>query len=459
MKIKILPIFFLFCFYSIGNAFGQPADKAKIERELLEQARRNIEQVRKGDASLVLMDAQGKKLKNIRVEVDQITQDFLFGNLSEEIFNPSLTAEEAARFRDRFTELFNFTELTVKWTPYERIQGKPEWAKLQQKLDWCRQNGITPKGHTLGWTNMSGTPAWLLKLPRPMADDLYKARIYNLVGGFSNQITMWDVVNEPVTTIPWERALRDTVFGESLIDEGTRYRMDGITLDEIIPWVEQSCRWAYEANPAGDFMLNEFNIVSKPEIREKFYQLVKELQKRNVPLNGIGIQAHEPREMWFSPLEVIAAFDKFRELGLPIHITELIPQSSGKNITGGWREGVWTEEAQAEFAEQFYTLSFGHPSVVSIHWWGLSDRMIWLEGGGLLDRDFNPKPVYNRLMKLIKEDWMTRNTVLKTDKNGEVSFRGFYGKYRVNVYKPDGSVQELQIHLSMGGQGKWIFNI
>jgi len=288
---------------------------------------------------------------------------------------------------------------------------------------------------------------------------LYKARIQNLVGGFKNEIKMWDVVNEPVTTIPWDKALNDTVSNGGQIDEGFRYNVKGITLDETIPWIENSYRWANEADPAGDFIINEFYVIAKPEIREKYFQLIKELQKRNVPVRGIGIQAHEPREMWFSPQEIVSTFNELDELKLPLHITEFIPQSSGKNITGGWREGIWTEEAQAEFAEQFYTLAFGHPSMVSIHWWGLSDKMIWLKGGGLLDRDMNPKPVYSRLLKLIKEDWMTKNMTLRTTAKGGVNFKGFFGEYEIIVTKEDGSKQTISVHLSNDGPNKWAFKI
>jgi len=431
---------------------GQSAEKKKIEQELLTKARKNIEKYRKSDGVLLITDSLGKRLPNLDVEINQVTQDFLFGNLSEEIFR--LEPQDAARFQEKFTGLFNFTELTVKWNPYEHEQGKTQWQKLQQKLDWCRQNQITPKGHTLGWTNMDGTPPWLLKLPHAQATDLYRARIQNLVGGFRDQIRMWDVVNEPVTTIPWEKALEDSEFGEAKIDEGTRYNVKGITLEQTLPWVENSFRWAFEADPQGDYILNEFFVIAKPDVREKFYQLIKELQNRNAPITGIGIQAHEPRDRWFSPEEVVATFDRFSELGLPLHITEFTPQSSGKPITGGWREGTWTEAAQADFAEQFYTLAFGYPSMVSIHWWGLSDRMIWLKGGGLLDRDFNPKPVYTRLEKLIRHDWMTKNRQLKSDKNGQVAFRGFFGKYRIQVTKPDGTTQEFEMHLAENQDNK-----
>ncbi len=277
------------------------------------------------------------------------------------------------------------------------------------------------------------------------------------MGGFKDQITMWDVVNEPVTTVPWERALKDAQNVTGEINEGTRYNVKGITLEETLPWVENSYRWAHQADSTGDFIINEFFVIARPEVREKYYQLIKELRKRNVPVTGIGIQAHEPQDRWFSPVEVLETFNRLNEFGLPLHITEFIPQSSGKPITGGWREGTWTEEAQADFAEQFYTLAFSHPAMVSIHWWGLSDRMIWLKGGGLLDRDFNPKPVYTRLEKLIKHDWMTKNVRLTTGKKGEVAFRGFYGTYRVQVTKPDGTTQDFEAHLTEKSPNQFTF--
>jgi endo-1,4-beta-xylanase len=435
----------------------QQQERNKIEKVYMQQAKHDIEKYRKGDASLVITDEAGEPLKNVQVQINQVSQDFLFGNLCEEVFRPGIKPEDATKFKEKFKALFNFTELTVKWAPYEPEQGKPEWQKLQEKLDWCKANDITPKGHTLGWTHEAGTPRWLLKLPSGQATELYKARIHNLVGGFKSQVRMWDVVNEPVTTIPWEKALLDTNIGAGQIDAGTRYNVTNITLKETVPWIENSYKWANEADPNGDFILNEFYVIGKPEIREKLYRLIKELQKRNVPVKGVGIQAHEPRDMWFSPVEVVKTFDKFKELGLPLHITEFTPQSSGKAITGGWRNGTWTDEAQAEFAEQFYTLAFAHPSMVSIHWWGLSDRFIWLPGGGLLDKDFNPKPVYNRLMKLIKGDWMTKNLNVATNKIGEATFRGFYGKYEIVVKKADGSVKTFNVHLKEKQSNNWIF--
>lgn len=455
---NILIPFYLFAV--LGQLTGQPADKnqqpdkTKIEQEYLAKASQNIEQYRKGDASILFVDAKGKPLKNIKVEINQLSQDFLFGNIAWEL--TGIVDGEPYKldlFKERFKTLFNFAILPFYWSYYEPNPGNPQWQRNEAAIKWCLENGITLKGHPLSWTNPAGTPDWLYKVPPDVATDLLKARIYENVIGYTGRINIWDVVNEAANMVSWEAALLDTAN-----DEGPRYYIEGTTIDEQAGWVEDAFKWANHANPDGIYILNEFYTLASNEVRDRFYQLVKELLERNTPIRGIGIQAHEPREEWFSPIEMYATFDMYKEFNLPIHITEFMPQSGGKAITG-WREGTWTEETQAEFAEQFYTLAFGYPSVVSINWWGLSDRNIWLPGGGLIDEEYNPKPVYNRLMKLVKEDWMTKNLTLTSDKKGFVKFRGFYGKYQVKISLPDGSFQVFDLHLKEKAENQWEFKL
>ena len=426
--------------------------KSSIEQDYLEKARHNIEQYRKSGATLVFVDDQGRPLENISVEINQVTQDFLFGALLFEIAGHARAQNyKEDEFKKRFKDLFNLGIIPFYWASYERVPGNPQWQRNQSALEWALDNGITLKGHPLGWTSPAGTPRWLLGLPPETATDLYRARIQNNVIGYKGKIDIWDVVNEPVNTVPWDVAMLDTANNNNL-----RYNVSGYGTDDFAGWVEQSYKWAYEANPDGDYILNEYFTLAIPEIRDRFYDLIKELRRRNTPISGIGIQGHEPREMWFSPVEMYKTFDLYSEFGLPLHITEFIPQSAGKEITG-WREGIWTEETQAEFAEQFYTLAFGYPSIASITWWAFTDRNVWLEGGGLLDEEYNPKPVYNRLRHLIREEWMTKNVSLMTSDRGEVSFRGFFGRYEVVVTGPDGSRKVLDVHLKEKETNHWQF--
>ena len=49
-----------------------------------------------------------------------------------------------------------------------------------------------------------------------------------------------------------------------------------------------------------------------------------------------------------------------------------------------------------------------------------------------------PKPAYDALKKLIKNDWWTGPLKLKTEGNGRLKFRGFLGEYVLGCSKGQG---------------------
>lgn len=73
----------LYC--TASQTESQQINKAEIEQEYLEKAIQNIEQFRKGDDSLLFINSKSKPLKNIANEINQVSQDFLFGNIAWEI--------------------------------------------------------------------------------------------------------------------------------------------------------------------------------------------------------------------------------------------------------------------------------------------------------------------------------------------------------------------------------------
>ena len=105
-----------------------------------------------------------------------------------------------------------------------------------------------------------------------------------------------------------------------------------------------------------------------------------------------------------------------------------------------------------------FRLCFGHPAVVSIVFWGLSDRGVWLPGGGLVTEQYRPKPIYNRLRKLIHEQWRTRLET-STDSSGSVRFRGFYGDYLVRLQTPDGRFHSYELDVRKAEGNKWVFTV
>jgi len=418
----------------------------EIEDKMIGQANENIEKYRKGDVLVSFVDAKGKPLTNANVEIVQQTHDFLFGCIIFDLIRNENTYREE-RFKANFKRLFNFAVFPFYWPGYEPEQGKTLWESRLKVAEWCKANGITTKGHPLVWACSSGTPQWLREYSVLETEELSKVRVTNIVRGFKDEIGIWDVVNEPVNVKTWKNKLAN-------MDDENDWGVED-PIPSIADYVEDALQWAYRANPTATLIINEFNTIKRPEVRERFDQLLTELEKRKAPISGIGIQAHEPRQEWYDPQEVWKTFDLYAKYGHPIHITELHPQSGGRDITG-WRQGKWTEETQTEFTDQFVRLCFGHPAVASINWWGFSDRNIWLPGGGLVDEEYNPKPVYTLLDNLINKEWKTK-VILSLNSKGEPTFRGFYGKYEIVLTTSDGKKRSYLIHVRKDERNEWEF--
>ena len=421
---------------------GEPLTRDQV----LEQAQSNIEIYRKSDAVLRLVNSKGSPVMGAKVEIVQETQDFLFGAiLFDLVWDRGMSAERETLLKERFAGLFNLAILPFYWDSYESVPGHPRWDLIEPALEWCLEQGITCKGHPLGWTHEVGIPDEVLDLSVEDAEMMLHARIMENVIGFRNRITLWDVVNEPVNTVSWE-------MGHSDRSKEHRYRHD-IPLEELAGWVERAYKTAYRANPDNQYILNEFKQIADPEIRQRFYDFTQELLERGTPIQGLGLQAHEPRDEWYDPVDVWNTLELYASFGLPLHITEFSPQSGGAPITGGTREGTWTPETQAEFVEEMYRIWFGHPSVVSINWWGISDANSWLPGAGFLDEELGSKPAYEVLKRLIKEEWMTPPLQQISEADGTIHFRGFHGKYLLVATLADGSTRRLNFQLTSAVKG------
>jgi hypothetical protein len=116
---------------------------------------------------------------------------------------------------------------------------------------------------------------------------------------------------------------------------------------------------------------------------------------------------------------------------------------------------------QAKIAEKLYRLWFSIPNMAGITWWNLGDSTAFgVENkamGGLLDYEMNPKPAYQALDQLINHEWKT-NLKFSSDSNGNVRFRGFFGKYKITVsYNGKSIVRE--INLTKTGNNKFVIQL
>jgi endo-1,4-beta-xylanase len=382
----------------------------KREREIVAATRSAIEKHRKADATIRLVDAAGRPMAHVKVSVEQINHEFLFGC---NIFGFDHLHDEAqnSAYKRRFAELFNYATVGFYWRWYETEQGKPNYAYTDKVVAWCREHGIRLKGHPLLWGDEAGVPFWSKGQPTA---NVQRQRVETILHRYQGKIEFWEVVNEPSHLAQ--------------------------------PKIDEPYRWARQADPRACMIVNDYQVLG--DGAPLFFKLLTAAKQNDVPFDGIGIQAHEPRMMRFPLDRLQAVLEQYATLGKDLNITEFTPTSARQKMIGGHRDGVWDEAAQADYAVKFYRVCFAQPALRAITWWDLCDQASWLPGGGLLRADLSPKPVYEQLRRLIHDEWHTQLDAT-TDADGRLTFRGFCGTYRLTLGQP-GQKMERRFTVAKG---------
>ncbi|MFZ5832075.1 MAG: serine hydrolase [Planctomycetota bacterium] len=397
--------------------WGDPALQKRIDE--------NIERYRKADAVLTVVDAAGNPVPKAEVRIEQLSHTFLFG-CNAFVLGQLDTAEKNRKYEERFAKLFNFASVPFYWAGTEPVQGELRYAEGGKDV-WRRpppdrfkafaeRYGITLKGHPLVWHTHN--PDWLPQDAEELKR-LYQKRFREIAARYADHITIWDGVNESlVCKPPYPLCTEDRAY---------------------VPW---AFREITEVFPRDCTIL--INDVTQFNFRgtdgNPYSQQLKRLRADSVPIEGIGFQYHlfsrgeldkylggvyrgQPAG---DPQALLDLYEHFGQFGLPLWITEITIPSAG---TSG-------HEIQARVVRDLYRLWFSVPRMAGITWWNLGDSLALQNenkaDGGLLDEQFDPKPAYRALVQLIDREWKTRLSTTADD-DGELSFRGFLGRYRAEV--------------------------
>jgi endo-1,4-beta-xylanase len=417
-------------------AAGQPADV-----ELLAGAAARIEEHRKADATVTVLDAAGRPVPAARVDVTQSRHAFLFGS-NIYTWGRHSTEKAEAEYRRQFAELLNYATLGFYWASYEPHRGEPNHERTEQIARWCREQGILAKGHPLAWNHAD--PRWL----PDDADEVLRlqmARIEDCVARFRGLIDRWDVVNEAAHFERDEFVRRAPKLTAAWQHMG---RME---------FTRACFQQARKAGPEALLLINDYR--TDPAYEPVVEQLVGADGR---PLyDVIGIQSHMHGGAW-SNETIWNVCERYARFGVPLHFTEVTILSGqrqwNKPAEGAWPSTPEGEAHQAREVVRFYTMLFSHPAVEAITWWDFSDFGAWKGApAGFLRADMTPKPAYDELKKLIKDTWWTRAS-LSTGPAGTAKFRGFLGDYQVVVTEGDRTVAQ-PFTLLKDAENRWTVRI
>lgn len=299
-------------------------------------------------------------------------------------------------------------ENIFKWPEYEPKKGQVRRAEMQKYLDFAKDLGWSFRGHVLVWgiQRYNYDKHWSIQGSCKDISKNIKKRIERDLKEYKGKISEYDVWNEPTH----ETFLFDKCGWELL---------------------DSAFVWAHRADPSARLYINDFNVVALGET-ERYYELIRGMLDRKIPVSGIGVQCH------FGGASVIPELiherlDRLAEFGLPIKVTEFdIGEYIEEKDGARGLPSRLTEEERADQYEVFIRSVYSHPAIVGIMFWGFWDARHWLPGGGIIAKDGSEKPRAKRIYDLWHKVWTTDVKVV-ADKDGKVHFRGFPGTYRLKA--------------------------
>ncbi|MES9607720.1 endo-1,4-beta-xylanase [Actinomadura sp. NPDC000929] len=277
-----------------------------------------------------------------------------------------------------------FNQLTpeneMKWDTTEPSRNSFGFGAADQLVGHAQAQGMKIRGHTLVWHNQ--LPGWVGAISS--RDDLLSAmrnHIAKEAGHFAGEIAYWDVVNEAFQD--GSGARRDSVF-QRVIGDG---------------YIEEAFRAARAADPGAKLCYNDYNIDGQNAKSNAVYAMVKDFRARGVPIDCVGLQAH--LTLGGVPSDMQANMQRFADLGVDVHITELdirmsTPADASKLAT------------QANDYKKVVSACLAVPRCTVITVWGITDKYSWIpdvfpgEGAALLfDGNYGKKPAYNASLEAL----------------------------------------------------------
>ncbi len=274
--------------------------------------------------------------------------------------------------------------------------GEYDFTQADAIIDYAVSKGVRVRGHTLVWGKFSGKtyPKELderiasAEDPASELRQIMRDHITAAMTHFKGRIKTWDVVNEPMS-------------------------MDGPYLDKNIylntlgkEYIAEAFRIAHEVDPSVQLFINEQFGNYTGEGVEVFFDLLKWLKSENVPIHGVGIQAHAIFKT--HNLDEFRQFvNRVTEQGLLFEVTEFDARIRLFDAA----EDPY--QAQADYMTEYARICIENPSCTGFTFWGLSDARTWFDfvppfkwmppnDPLLFDLNSHPKPAYFRILELLE---------------------------------------------------------
>jgi endo-1,4-beta-xylanase len=394
-------------------------------------ALKRIDALRKGDMTLRVVDKKGQPMPDARVKLEQINSQFVWSTATsaisltcnvdagdstrpcptlDQLKSTSVTPEDYRRLRKELLANFDGASFynDLKWA---------DWHSDQQiALDgiaWMKRNKLPlSRGHALIWPSFE--PDYLMpkdiinrKTSPADARRVIAKHFAQILGTLKGQIPEWDVINEPFS---------NTDIQGRLASPSVKAIKGLLPVSIVATWFKD----ARKADPKALLFLNDFSILDNlnPAKLENDVTLVKLIQKRGGPIDGIGFQGHFGAS---GPVftDMQKSIDAFAPLVKTMSVTEFDFETLDPAL-------------QRDLTDDVMTFIYSQPKFNLFQMWGFWDGDHWLGNGPLFNRDWSLKPSGEVWQTLTQKTWRTRIDLV-ADKKGQAKLNAFFGTYKVGI--------------------------
>lgn len=245
--------------------------------------------------------------------------------------------------------------------------------------------GGSSRGHTMLWHG--GLPAWVSSgtFTAPQLQTMLWDQVDTKGAYYRHRVLCWDVANEAISDSAG--ALRSTLWYDT---PGIGYAANG---DQ---YLRETFARARAADATTAFFYNDYSIEEDNTKSDAVYAMLSSFVSGGVPIQGIGFQSHF--EGATSGTGVRSNFQRFNDLGLDLHVTELdfrLPVDANGFATSA----DLTTQGNQYFG--YCGAALGYSRLKVLQTWGIYDGSSWVPaafpGTGqalLLDFDLDRKPAY-----------------------------------------------------------------
>lgn len=294
------------------------------------------------------------------------------------------------------TEFNSFTpENAFKWSKLlvNGELGNYDFTEADKYLEFAKEHDMRLRGHALVWGK--GYPAELQQMianaenPEEFMKNAIDEHISAVVGRYKGEITVWDVVNEPMDLM--EPALEENIFFNAMGEDYIKYAFYA----------------AHRADPDAKLVLNSY-IGADPDF---LYNLLSDMISEGVPITGFGLQGHvmdKPGDID----KIVDFLQRVSDLGLDVEITEMDVRLRAVEGFGGHHD---IYENQGNYYGLLLERCLEIENFTGITTWGVSDRNTWYDSTPpyawmqptaplLFDDELEKKPAYYHIFDVLAEN-------------------------------------------------------